>query len=369
MNSTISNRFSKGCRINNEPIQQGFGVRPSSVRWSICANGSPRRNSKHINCLRRQSTDQNEYLMMNYKAKSSSAYDRDKGGDVVLTKKVDSQTIQRHCSSNTVNRNLDAFLDAAKPIRKLSRRVTPKTDADITLNSIAVVDDDDETTVVSSGSSSIDSCDTNSDNSSSCHEPSIPKRSVRFPMDNDGKVLCQEYYLSESEAEMFRQCTKQELWWSKKDRLASRDAARERIHLRKELFPAYQAATIQLLTKFGGIDEIRLPPQLSSWNEAPPRSESDAVHIIARSSDTSRGLEKMLHRAIGIPPLKYRNSVRHLIATQHELKSYDCCTNLIVEMLASQYMHDTCGAVAMARLLAESDVIAAQLTEPTMFHI
>ena len=366
MNSTISNRFSKG---NNETIQQGFGVRPSSVRWSTCANGSPRRNSIHTKRLRRMSTGPNEYLMMSHKASPSLVLDIDNEDDASLTKEIDLQTIQQRSSANTVNRKLDAYLDTEKPMRKLIRRVTIGTDAGIIVRPIVVEFDDDETTVVSSDNSSFDSCDTNSDNSSSCHEPSIPKRSVRFPMDNDGKVLCQEYYLSESDAETFRQCTKQELWWSKKDRLASRDAARERIHLRKELFPAYQAATIQLLTKFGGIDEIRLPPQLSSWNEAPPRSESDAVHIIARSSDTSRGLEKMLHRAIGIPPLKYRNSVRHLIATQHELKSYDCCSSLIVEMLASQYMHDTCGAVAMARLLAESDVIAAQLTEPTMFHI
>jgi hypothetical protein len=372
MNATISRRFSKGCRSNNEPIQIGFGVRPTSFRWSTSPSVSPRRNSVHNKRLRRLSTGHTEYLMMNHKPKPMFIFDTDEDNVAVMNKN-DSHPIKRPSCTAAVNLNLDDFMDVDKPKRKQNKGAISGTDTCLTVGPIVV---DDETTVVSNDSSSFNSCDNNSNCISSCDsalEPSTPKRKVRFPIDNDGKVQCQEYYLSEKDAEMLRQCSKHDLWWTKKDRLASRDAARERIQQIPELFPAYQAATIQLLTKFGGIDtsgDMILPPKLLSWYAEQPRSDSYAIHIIARSSDTSRGLEKMLYRVIGIPPPKYRNSVKRVIATQNELKSSDCCTpNLIMDVLATQYIHDALGAVAMARLLAESDVIAAQRTETAMLHV
>jgi hypothetical protein len=363
--------------MNNETIQRGFGVQPTSFRLSKSASVSLLSTSLHHKRLRRLSTGKNEYLMMNDKSRPIIISDDDEN-DVILTTKNEPLPIKRPLQENTGTLNLDDFIDVDKPVRKQNRRMAPNNDTRMNVSSTAAGDDDDdEVTVVSSSSNgSGGSCDNNSGGSSirsSCSEPSLQKRTVRFPIDIHGNVQTQEYYLSEKEAEMFRQCPKKVLWWTKKDRLASRDAARERIQIIPQLFPAYQAATIQLLTKFGGIDtsgDILLPPKLLSWYDEQPRSDSFAVQVIARTSDTSRGMEKMLYRVIGIPPLKYRNSVKHVIASQNEMKVSGCCTpDLIMDVLATQYIQDTYGAVAMARLIAESDVIAAQRSDSAMLHI
>ena len=365
MNAKISKPFADGCRMSNEPIQRGFLVRPTSLRLSTSGMFSPRKNSVRNKHLRRLSTGHDEHQMMSSKYKPIFIFDK----DIVLAKKNDPHSIQRSARANTVNLNADDFIKE-KPKRKQNRGLTPSTKAGIIVSSI--YDADDETAVLSSDGSSIDSCDSSSRNSFSA--PSTQQRKVRFPLDSNGRVQCQEYYMSEEDAAMLRQCRKRDLWWTKKDRLTSRDMARERMQLELELFPTYQAATIQLLTKFGGIDtsssDTVLPPKLLSRYTTKPRSDSYAVHTIAQGSDIYRGFEKMLYRVIGTGPPKYRNAVKQVIAAQQELKALYCCSpDLVMTVLSTQYIHDTHGAVAMARLRAESDIIAAQDSVSTMLLI
>ena len=356
--------------MKDETIQRGFCIQPTSFRLSKSASVSLLSTSIHQKRLRRLSTGQNEFLMMNYKTRPMIISDND-NNYVDATTKNETLTIKREQKGNL---NLDDTIHVDKPMRKQNRRVTPVNDNKMIVSSTAAGDDDEATVVSnSSSSSSTSSCDL-----SSCYEPTIQKRTVRFPMDNNGNIQSQEYHLSEKDAKMIRQCRKKDLWWSKKDRLASRDGARKSILALPELFPAYQSATIQLLTKFGGMDtsgDVRSSPpeRFTSWYDEQPRSDSFAVHTIAWTSDTYRGMEKMLYRSStnGIPTPSYRHSVQHVIAAQNTMKASEqyYTPDLITDVLATQYIQETYGAVAMARLIAESDVIAARRTERAMLHI
>ena len=302
--------------------------------------------------------------MMNFKSKTIISLDDDDDDDNSITKKNFSPRSQRRLRVRTIDIKIEDCVDTEKPRRKENK----------------VDDDDDETEVAStsSSSSSSEECDSDSDSeiSSHCSHPSkatIHKRKVRFPIDPDGTVRCQVHYLSKKDAEMVRQCPKRDLWWSKKDRMENRNAAQEKIQIITQIFPAYRAAFIQLVTSVGGFDfsgNTILPPKVTCWFDEQVRSDSYAVKILSRSSDTSRGMERMMFRVMELPPPKYRQSVKQLIATQNQLKASGCCTpDFIQGVLATQYMRDTSGAVAMALFLAQSDVIAAKQSCTSMVHI
>lgn len=308
---------------------------------------------------RRLSTGNTEYLMMNFKSKTIISLD----DDVSITKKNYLPKSQRLLQVRTVNMKMEDCVDTEKPIRKECKV------------------DDDETEVASTSSSSsssgnFDECDSDSERSSHISHPSkatIHKRTVRFPIDADGTVRCQVHYLSKEDAAMVRQCPKRDLWWSKKDRTESRNAAQARIQLMTQCNPAFRAAFIQLVTSVGGFDfsgNTTLPPKLTCWFDEKARSDSYAVKVLSRSSDASRGLERMLFRVMELPQPKYRQSVKQLIAMQNHMKASGCCTpDLIQGVLATQYMRDTSGAAAMALFLAQSDVITAQQSCSSMVHI
>jgi hypothetical protein len=179
------------------------------------------------------------------------------------------------------------------------------------------------------------------------------QRRVGFHLNKNGSVLCTEYkepvnweYVEVEEVD------KDELWWTKKERKSTRTEAKlimQLIHIQR---PEYRDASLQLLSKFGGMD-LPLDFQLS---------DHDAVIVSATSG--ARGLEKWVYPFLGIPNPDYYTSVKRLVATQQRLIQEGCFDVTLREAtLAKEYAVDSFPASAMARLLADGDCLVARTNE------
>jgi hypothetical protein len=369
MNVTNSrSRTGRGIR-NDQSMRGGFGIRPTSFHSSKSVRQLTMRQTQP----RRVSMDQNEYLMVKYKSTQIIAANE----KVVFGQKFDPQPIKR-LNSDVRQRAFDdihtdhCILDdytINKPVRKQNRTETSiEACENNETSSLYDVDEDDKENV-----HAVDALPISETEDNTSFVITKQKRKVRFQLDELGNIQCRVHYMTEEETELIGQCQKKDLWLRKQDRMASLEAATSKLFLFAPQFPAYQLAILQLLTKFGGLDDmsqVEALNLLSRCESHQPRSDFHAIQTIARCSDTSRGLEKRLFVIAGIPRIAYRDSVKRLLATQSEFKQSGYFTNdALAHALATQYRTDTTGALAMARLFAKSDTIAMTHDDRTLFDI
>jgi hypothetical protein len=179
------------------------------------------------------------------------------------------------------------------------------------------------------------------------------QRRVRFHMNKNGSVLCTEYKEPvKMEFDDDEEYEKDDLWWTKSERKSTRTEAKLIIQLIRIQRPEYREASLQLLSKFGGMN-LPLDFQLS---------DHDAVIVSATSG--ARGLEKWVYPFLGIPNPDYYTSVKRLVATQQRLIQEGCFdANLREATLAKEYAGDSFPASAIARLLADGDFLVARTNE------
>jgi hypothetical protein len=261
----------EGGIISEAIIQRGFGVRPAS--FYVSNNIIYQKNEYGQKSSRRVSMHESTKHFLDEK---KTTVDTNAIEVSVPTTTLSPSSKRNYCDLRHLEKQAtdicttDLFLGDSihneLPVRKQT-----KTEGSIQTrnNNIGTAIDVDHDNFDSTPENNQDTCTETTDPCNSSTKK--PKRKVGFYVNDDGKVKCQDYFLSEKQEKMIDECNRKDLWWSKRDRLSTRYEASVMIPLIQKYFPAYQSATVQLISKFGGYDKNHIKqqklPQFFSWYE------------------------------------------------------------------------------------------------------